>query len=305
MRELTIGNRTIDDSSDAWVIAELGHNHQGNLVTCKQMINAAAEAGAHAVKLQKRHNRGLYTEVAYDRPYTSEHSFGATYGEHRESLEFGADAYRKLDRHADEQGVAFFATPFDHQSADFLAEHTACPAFKIASSDLVNLPLLEYVAAFQRPVILSTGGGSAMDVDRAVNTIARRNARLAILQCTAEYPVRVEHLNLNVIATYRERYQGCVIGLSSHYSGISDAVVAYVLGARIIEKHLTLDRTMKGSDHAFSLEPKGFREMTSYLRNTRLMLGSSDKTFLPEEQTMVDKMRATTRWYQEVINAVR
>jgi N-acetylneuraminate synthase/sialic acid synthase len=302
---LTIAGRVIDDTSDAWVIAELGHNHGGSLDTAKAMIRVAAAAGADAVKLQKRSNRELYTDDAYNHPYVSENSYGATYGEHREALEFSSRDYTVLQLEAAAERVALFATPFDACSLAMLVRHGVV-ALKIASSDVVNLPFLKHAAEFGIPMIVSTGAATQADVDAAVNTIWPINQHLALLQCTAEYPVRVEHLNLNVITTYRERYPDLVIGLSTHYSGISDTIAAYVLGARIFEKHFTLDRTSKGSDHAFSLEPDGFAKMVSYLRKVRLMLGSGDKTMLPGEQAMVAKMRETTRWYTELSqNAIR
>ncbi len=304
-RELTIAGRRIADDTDSFNVAELGHNHGGSLETAKQMIRAAAQAGADAVKLQKRDNRSLYTEEAYTRPYTSEHSFGATYGQHREALEFSSVAYQGLEYEALKLGIGFFSTVFDQRSAQLVLNQGQRIAVKIASNDVVNIPLLKYVAEFGRPMIVSTGAASQQDVDRAVNTIWPINQQLAILHCTAEYPCPPEHLNLNIITTYRERYPELVIGLSSHYSGISDVVAAYVLGARIFEKHFTLDRTMKGSDHAFSLEPAGFSKMVSYLRKARAMLGSPDKVLLDEETPAIEKMRKTTRWWQEMNSAVR
>lgn len=298
-RTLTIAGTLISDDTDPWIIAELGHNHGGSVARCQDLIAAAATAGANAVKLQKRHNRTLYTPEFYAQPYTGENAFGPTYGEHREALEFKDTDYRTLERYATSQRVTFFATPFDHTSADFLADTINAPCFKIASSDLINLPLLEHVAHFQVPVLLSTGAASQADVDRAVTTITAINPQLAILHCTAAYPAPAELLNLNVITTYRERYPDFVIGFSSHYSGISDTIAAYVLGARIFEKHFTLDRTAKGTDHAFSLEPAGFAKMVSYLRKTRRMLGSPTKSILPAELPAIDKMRRSTRWFQE------
>ncbi len=305
MRELFIGDRRIADNTECWTIAELGHNHGGNYETCALMIEAAHQAGASAVKLQKRDNKALYTDEAYSRPYESENSYGDTYGAHREALEFGEEDYRFLKTISSDVAMPLFATPFDRASVDFLAKALNPPCFKIASSDIVNLDLIEYVAHQGRPMILSTGAASQHDVDRAVDlSWAINQYNVALLQCSASYPARPESLNLNVITTYRERYPEMVIGYSSHYSGISDAVVAYTLGARIIEKHFTLDRTSKGSDHAFSLEPSGFAKMVSYLHKARGMLGSKDKVVLPEEQGMIDKMRATTRWYTEVKDAV-
>src|SRR5215213_1399357 len=148
MRELTIGPDVINDESDCYVIAEIGHNHQGNLETAKELFRAAKESGAHAAKLQKRDNRSLFTRAMYDKPYDNENSYGATYGEHREALEFGPKEYKELQKYADEIGITFFSTAFDFRSADFLAELNM-PAYKMASGDLTNIPLLKYVAALQ------------------------------------------------------------------------------------------------------------------------------------------------------------
>lgn len=299
MRQITIAGQTISDDTDAWIIAELGHNHGGSMDTAHRMIEAAADAGANAVKLQKRANLSLYTTEAYNRPYTSENAYGATYGKHREALEFSANQHYDLAVEAQQHGLVYFATPFDAQSAEELATLVSVPVFKIASSDIVNLPLLREVAQYRRPMILSTGAATELDVERAINTVWPINTQLALLQCTAEYPCAPERLNLNVISTYREHYPDIVVGLSSHYSGISDVIAAYVLGARIFEKHFTLSRASKGTDHPFSLEPAGFAKMVSYARKTRLMLGSGQKNLLPEEAGAIDKMRKATRWWQE------
>src|SRR5262245_49563592 len=156
-RTLTIGTHVIGDDAPCYVIAEIGHNHQGNLDKARELFREARLAGAHAVKLQKRDNRGLYTRAAYEKPYDNENSFGATYGEHREFLEFGREQYTNLQAYAKELGLDFFATAFDLESADFL-QSLNVPAYKIASGDLKSLPLLEHVASFGKPMIVSTGG---------------------------------------------------------------------------------------------------------------------------------------------------
>ena len=296
-----IAGRRIADDEPAYVIAELGHNHGGSLETAREVIRAAAAAGASAVKLQKRDNKTLYTAEAYARPYESENSFGATYGEHREALEFDHSDYLSLQHYVRVRyhNLALFATAFDQQSADFLME-LGVPAFKIASNDVINLPLLKYVAKFGRPIIVSTGAASQQDVDRAVNAIYPINPQLALLQCTAVYPCPPELLNLNVITTYSERYPELVIGLSSHFSHPYDVLVACTLGARIFEKHFTMDRASKGTDHAFSLEPGGFAGMVEHLKQAQLMLGNGSKRVFDDEMGAIDKMRKGTRWYQEM-----
>lgn len=289
MRRLVINGQAIDDTTDCFSIAEIGHNHQGKLKTCLEMFKVAKECGADAVKLQKRDNKSLYTKAGYEKPYDNENSYGATYGEHREALEFGEAEYRELKAYAGEIGVTLFATAFDFGSVDFLAK-LEMPAFKVASGDLKNIPLLRYMAQVGRPIILSTGGGSMEDVNRAYDAIMPINPQLCLLQCTAGYPAAFEELNLKVITTFRERFPQTVVGLSSHDNGIAMAVAAYMLGARVVEKHFTLNHTWKGTDHAFSLEPIGFQKMVRDLRRVRVAMGDGVKRVYESEVTPMVKM---------------
>jgi len=286
---MRIGRHEIGDESRCYVIAEIGHNHQGSLDKARELFREAKLAGAHAVKLQKRDNRGLYTRAAYNKPYDNENSFGSTYGEHREFLEFGLQEYRQLQTFAAELGVDFFSTAFDLVSADFLRDLDV-PAYKIASGDLKSTPLLRHVASFGKPVVISTGGAVIDDVQRAYDTIMPINPQLAILQCTAGYPAAFEELDLRVISTFRERFPGAVIGFSSHDNGIAMPVAAYMLGARIVEKHFTLNRASKGTDHAFSLEPVGLRKMVRDLERTRKALGNGLKKIYDSEKAPITKM---------------
>jgi sialic acid synthase len=275
-RELLIDGTRIADDTDCWVIAEIGHNHQGSVEKCKALFDAAHEAGASAVKLQKRENRSLYTREMFDRPYDHENSFGPTYGAHREALEFGWEEYQELQQYAKELGITFFATAFDIPSVDFLAELDV-PALKIASGDLKSLYLLEYAAQLKKPMIVSTGVATLDDVQRAYDTIMSINPQLCLLQCTAAYPPEFDQLDLRVIETFRERFPDVVVGFSSHDNGIAMATVAYTLGARVVEKHFTLNRAMKGTDHAFSLEPVGLRKLVRDLRRARVAMGTGEK----------------------------
>jgi sialic acid synthase len=288
-RMLTVDGVKIHDGGECYVVAELGHNHQGDVEQAKQLIRAAKECGANAVKLQKRSNRALYTREYFDQPYDNEFSFGATYGEHREALEFGPAEYRELQAFAQQQSITLFATAWDFESADVLAELDV-PAFKIASGDLLNTPLQRYVAEFGKPIFLSTGGSTMADVERAVETILPLNTQLCVLQCTAAYPAMTEDLNLRVIGSLRERFPNLVVGLSDHQSGISMALVAYMLGARVIEKHFTLDHAQKGTDHAFSLMPDGLRRLVRDLRRVEPALGDGVKRPLPSEAKPLQKM---------------
>jgi sialic acid synthase len=288
-RELEIDGKLIDDASDCYVIAEIGHNHQGEVEQAKRMFAEAKECGADAVKLQKRDNRALFTSEYYSRAYDNPNSFGTTYGAHREALEFDRSEYRELQAYAAEIGITFFATAFDAESCEFLAE-LDMPAYKLASADLTNTPLLRRVAEIGKPVIMSTGAALLEDVLRAYNEIAEVNPNIAVLQCTASYPPDWEELDLRVIETYRELFPASVVGFSSHDSGIAMAVAAYVLGGRILEKHFTLNRAMRGSDHAFSLEPQGLQKMVRDLRRTRVALGDGDKQMYPTEVEPAVKM---------------
>src|SRR5262249_12669771 len=177
----------------------------------------------------------------------------------------------------------------DEPSADFLAE-LGMPAFKIASGDLMNTPLLRHVAGFGRPIFLSTGGGTLEDVERAADTILTLNEQLCVMQCTASYPCEVEELNLGVIETYRDRFPELVIGLSDHQSGIAMSVVGYMLGARVIEKHFTLNHAWKGSDHAFSLMPEGMRRLVRDLHRVPDAVGDGVKRSLASEERPLEKM---------------
>lgn len=285
-----IDGTPVGPDTDCYVIAEIGHNHQGSLEQAKQLIAKAHECGANAVKLQKRDNASLYTADYFNRPYDNENSFGPTYGTHREALEFGADEYRALKAYAHELGVTFFATAFDFQSADMLAD-LDMPAYKIASGDVINTPLLRYVAEIGKPVLFSTGGATLEDVRRAYETVAEVNSQIVVMQCTAGYPAEWEELDLGVIRTYADLFPEAVVGFSSHDNGIAMAVAAYVLGARVVEKHFTLNRAMKGTDHAFSLEPQGLEKMVRDLRRTRSAVGDGTKSTYPSEVEPALKMR--------------
>jgi sialic acid synthase len=287
---LQIDGRPVGPATDCYVIAEIGHNHQGSVEQAMQLITKAHECGADAVKLQKRDNVSLYTADFYNRPYDNENSFGPTYGMHREALEFGTDEYRTLKQYSQELGITFFATAFDFKSADLLAD-LDMPAYKIASGDVVNTPLLRYVAEIGKPILFSTGCATLEDVRRAFDTVAEVNEQVVIMQCTAGYPAEWSELDLGVIRTYDELFPDAVVGFSSHDNGIAMAVAAYVLGARVIEKHFTLNRAMKGTDHAFSLEPQGLEKMVRDLKRLRTALGDGSKNTYPSEVEPALKMR--------------
>lgn len=276
-------------NSKPFVIAEIGHNHQGSIKKAKQLILAAKNAGADAVKFQKRDNKNLYTEEFYNSPYISENSYAKTYGKHRDFLEFNFTQYKILKKYSKKLNIIFFATPFDYKSVDFL-EKLNVPCYKIASGDLTNIFLQKYIAKKNKPVFLSTGGGTIKDIDRAVKNILKYNKKLVILHCTASYPADVNDMNLNIIKELKRKYKKITIGLSDHENGIDAASVAYMLGARVFEKHFTINRSWKGTDQSFSLEPRGLSKMIRNLDRIDYLLGSKVKYFLNSEKKAINKM---------------
>jgi sialic acid synthase len=288
-RELFVDGTRIADGEDCYVIAEIGHNHQGDLDQCRRLFDQAKSCGANAVKLQKRDNRALFTPEIYDAPYDHPNSYGRTYGEHREFLEFDAAQYRDLFDYAAEIGITFFSTAFDFPSADFL-EAFAPPAYKIASGDITNIPLITYVASFGRPMFISTGGAEMADVQRAYDAVMPVNPNVCIMQCTSGYPPAYEELNLSVISAFRDAFPDIPIGYSGHDSGIAMALVAYVMGANVVEKHFTLNRALKGTDHAFSLEHSGISKLVRDLRRARTAMGDGVKRKFPSEDQPLYKM---------------
>ena len=300
MREIILDGKTVNDESDAYVIAEIGSNHCGDLELCKEMIRAAKECGCDAVKLQKRTNRELYTDEFYNKPYDNPNSYGKTYGEHREALEFGEDEYWELKHCAQYFGITFFATPFDIPAADFL-EELGMPMFKIASGDLTNIPLIQHVAGFGKPMIISTGGGTSRDILRVYQShwIV---PNIAWLQCTAAYPAKIERMQLRSIERMRDIMPHTVIGLSDHYGGVLSGPIAYMFGARIFEKHFTFGHSMKGTDHAFSLKPDQMKRFVTDLRRTKWAMADVKKQPLPEEAEPIRKMGKAVYLNQNLVS---
>lgn len=289
VREITFNNSIINDASSCYVIAEIGNNHQGDVNNAKKLIQAAKSSGASAVKFQRRDNKELFTSEMFDSPYAGPQSFAPTYGEHRDKLELSDNDFEEIYKYSKKIDIDFFVTPFDLKSADFLNE-LGLESYKIASGDLTNFPLIEKVANFQKPMIISTGASDFSEVEKTFNFAKNINHRIILLQCTSIYPAKPITINLNVIKTFRDKFVDTVIGYSGHDSGISIPIAAYSLGARVIEKHFTLDRTQKGTDHQFSLTPELLEELVTELENVKLSLGDGNKKLLSEEKLARFKM---------------
>lgn len=286
---IRVGKRHIGPDDPVFFIAEIGNNHNGDYFLAKKSIEAAAEAGADAVKFQKRFIDEVFTKEMQDRPQVKDQVYGTTYGEYRRNLELGADEFRRLKQVAEDLGLIFFATPFDKKSADFL-ERIEVPLYKIASFDVTNLPLLEYVAKKGKPVILSVGMSDISEVDEAVETILRHNSALLIKHCVAVYPAPDELLNLNVITSLRDRYAPLPVGYSGHEKDILPSLAAVVLGARSIERHFTLDKSLPGPDHGtVSLEPAEFKRMVDEARRLEKALGVKEKALMEAERKTREK----------------
>lgn len=275
-------------SKGTYVVAEIGQNHQGDPHIARELIRTAKICGANAVKSQKRDIKTLLSPEEYRRPYLSPHAFGKTYGEHREALELSEKAWSELFSFAASVGIDFFASPWDIPSAKLLRD-LGCPIMKIPSASLTNTALLETISTFGLPILLSTGMSTLAEIDTAVSIL--KNSELYLLQCTSAYPVEFDAINLRAMSTLRERYH-LPVGLSGHHKGIAVDLAAVALGACILERHFTLDRTWKGTDHAASLEPPGLSRVVRDIRAVEAALGDGEKRVMPCEEAARTKLRS-------------
>ncbi len=274
-----LGNTWVGNGHPTYVIAEIGQNHNGSMENAKKLIDMAVRCGANAVKFQKRNIGSELTKEAFDRVYDSPNSFARTYGEHRMFLELDEDQHKELKEYALAQGITYFCTPCDIPSVEMM-ERLGVPFYKVASRDLTNLPTLDAIASTGKPVIISTGMASMEDIEDALEVMENRPESVIILQCISQYPADLERVNLRAMETLRSRF-GKVTGFSDHTTGIIASITASILGAAVIEKHITLSRAMKGSDHAGSLEEPGLKLMIKYIREAEKTLGDGIKEVDP------------------------
>ena len=280
-RAIRIGERLVGEGQPCFVIAEGGVNHNGDARLAAELIHIAAGCQADAVKFQKRTIEELLTREALNRPYLQPNSLGATYGEHRLKLELPEEVWYQLRDLALRLGLEFMGSAWDRSSADLL-EALETPALKMPSAVLTDLDLLEYVARKGRPMIVSTGMSTLAEVDQAVERILRHTDQLILLQCTSAYPSEFVDINLRVMDAFRQRY-GVLVGYSGHERGISVSEAAATLGACVVERHFTKDRTLPGPDHAASLEPTGLQKLVRDIRQIEMALGSAEKSIAPAE----------------------
>jgi N-acetylneuraminate synthase len=281
-----IGNRLVGDGQPCFIIAEIGINHNGDIDIAKRLIRVAVAAGCDAVKFQKRTPELCVPQA--QRNHMRDTPWGyISYMEYRERVEFGQEQYKEIDRYCREQGILWFASCWDGPSVDFLEQFDP-PCYKVASASLTNDALLKHTRATGKPVLLSTGMSSIDDIDHAIDILGKEN--LVLLHTVSTYPAKYEELNLRAIATLRNRYR-VPVGYSGHETGIASTVAAVALGACCVERHITLDRAMWGSDHAASLEPTGLTRVCRDIRLVETSMGDGEKKVIERELPIIARLR--------------
>ncbi len=285
MKTVKIGNKKVGFGEPVFIIAEIGINHNGSLNTAKKLINIAHLFGCDAVKFQKRTIEKVYSKEELLMPRQS--VFGETNGDLKRGLEFGYEEYKEIDKYCKELGIYWFASVWDEDSVDFLEKFNVC-AHKIPSACITDINLLKHVKKTNKPIFLSTGMSTMDEIDNAVKILGEDN--IVLFHCTSTYPTQNNEINLKVIQTFKDRFS-CPIGYSGHEKGIVPSTIAAVMGACAVERHITLDRTMWGSDQAASLEPEGLRKLVRDIRNVKDFMGDGIKRVYDSELPIKKKLR--------------
>jgi N-acetylneuraminate synthase len=289
VQHVVIGGRRVGAGEPAMVVAEIGINHNGRLDLALELIRAAAAAGCHAVKFQKRTVSEVYSREELAQPRES--PFGTTNGDLKHGLEFGHDDYLAIDQACRDAGIIWFASCWDNGAVDFI-EAFDPPCYKIASPCLTDHELLRRYRRTGRPLLLSTGMSTLDEIDAAVDVLSRD--QLVLMHCTSTYPSKNEELNLRAIPELARRY-GVPVGYSGHEVGLATTLAAAVLGAAVIERHVTLDRAMWGSDQAASVEPQGLARLVKYIAAVESAMGDGVKRVYDSEYPAMRKLRRVTR----------
>lgn len=274
--------RRADNDEKPFFIAEVGQNHQGDLDIAREYIRIFAFEGADAIKFQTRNNKYLFSLEAYDASYASENAFADTYGAHREKLELKPEWLPILKKECVKHDVKFMSTPFDEPSLELLMQIDV-DILKVASFDLGNLPFIHRIASLGKPVVMSVGGGKIDQIRSSVEVLLSHHDEVAILHCVSEYPCEYNRLGLDNIEVLIKEFPNCFIGSSDHFNGILSGPIAYLKGARVFEKHVTLNRTWKGTDHNFALGPDGFRKFVRDIKRVRHMMPTKPASDLGNE----------------------
>jgi N-acetylneuraminate synthase len=286
--EIRIGDRLVGDGHPVFVLAEIGINHNGDVETAKRLIDAAVLSGCDAVKFQKRTPELCVPPDQRDKMRETPWGY-ITYLDYRRKVELDLDAYRQIDRYCEERGLTWFASCWDASSVEFLRQFDPV-AYKVPSAAVTDLELLAAVAAEDRSVILSTGMSTMEQIRAAVDVLGTE--RLLVTHCTSTYPCPLKELNLRMIETLKAEFP-CPVGYSGHEVGLATTVAAVALGACYVERHITLDRAMWGSDQAASVEPHGIARLVKYLRSVETALGDGLKRVYPSEQKVAERLRRT------------
>lgn len=286
-REIKFGNRMMGDGHPAYVIAEIGINHNGDLDIAKKIIDGAVHAGADAVKFQKR-TPEVSTPLEQQKVMRETPWGYISYLDYRYKVEFNEEQYREIDRYCKEKGIDWMVSVWDEPAVDFM-EKFDTPAYKVPSASLTDHNLLKYVRQTGKPIIISTGMSTMEQIHKGVNAVGEDN--LVIMHCTSTYPCEPEELNLKMIETLRNEFPKNPIGYSGHEVGLVPSAVAVALGACSVERHMTLDRAMWGSDQAASVEPGGFERLVKYIRVTEAGLGDGVKRVYESEKGSMKKLR--------------
>jgi N-acetylneuraminate synthase len=284
-KAVRIGQKLVGESQPCYVIAEIGINHNGDVDLAKRLISVAVGAGCDAVKFQKRTIDVVYSAEELGRPRES--PFGTTNGDLKYGLEFDYYDYQEIDAFCRASKIPWFASCWDEKSVDFI-ERFDVPCYKIASASLTDDNLLRHTRATGKPIILSTGMSTIEEIDHAVDVLGKED--LVLLHACSTYPAYYEELNLRAIPSMQQRY-GIPIGYSGHETGLPSTIAAVVLGAAVVERHVTLDRAMWGSDHAASLEPNGITRVLRDIRMVEKSMGDGVKRVFEREQPIIKKLR--------------
>jgi N-acetylneuraminate synthase len=286
-KQIRIGERTIGKGFPTYIIAEIGINHNGDINLAKKLIDMAVFAGCDAVKFQKR-NPEISTPENQKHQMRETPWGEITYLDYKKKIEFGRKEYEIIDTYAQEKEITWFASPWDEDSVDFLKEFDI-PCYKVASACLTDHNLLKKIRRLGKPIIISTGMSNNTQINEAIEVLGGTE-NLAILHATSTYPTKPYELNLRVIESLRKKFD-CPIGYSGHEVGLQTTYAAVTLGASIIERHITLERTLWGTDHAASIEPMGLLRLVRDIRVIEEGLGDGQKTVYPSEIPIMKKLR--------------
>lgn len=285
MKSIKIGKHLVGDSHPCFIVAEIGINHNGNLELAKRLIDTAFIAGCDAVKFQKRTIEKVYTSEELAKPRES--IFGDTNGDLKRGLEFSYEDYVEIDRYCKEKNLTWFTSCWDEESVDFIEQFDP-PCYKIASASLTDLELIKYTKSKGKPLLISTGMSTIQEIDTVINMV--KDSEYMIYHCTSTYPCNYNEINLSVIPYLKRKYN-CPIGYSGHERGIMPSISSVMLGACSVERHITTDRTLWGSDQAASLEPRGLMLLVRDVRSVPIVFGNGIKKVYDSEIPIREKLR--------------